>query len=480
MADTPARRRPAKPGASTSRPGAKKAAATKPAAKKPVAKKPATKKPGAKKPAQKPGVKKPGAKPGAKRPAKKLSWPKRILLGAFFTVFTVTVLGAVALVIAYNRVQLPEPNAEVETQTTQVFFGDAVHQPDGSVTGTLLGELAEQNRTSVEFSDMPQSMRDSVIAAENRGFWTDPGISISGILRSAKNIAMGEPLQSGSTITQQYIKTLYLTSDQTPSRKAKEILLAVKMGRGGLARKQDVLQGYLNTIWFGRGAYGVQAAAQTYFGVDARDLTLPQSAALAAILNQPAWLDPLADPENIPRFTERYRYVLDGLLLLGEKAAEDPPQPFVGITQAEYDDALANPPEFPTFDQPDLYAGDRGFLLKMVEDELIDNGFYSEDQVQGGGLKIVTTFDQAAQAAAATAVQQQTEAAAASAATPQDAGQLHGALASIEVGTGEVVALYGGPDYIANQQNWALTRRQAGSTFKPYAMLAGLRAGMNL
>jgi membrane peptidoglycan carboxypeptidase len=391
----------------------------------------------------------------------------------------ITLLGLAGVVYAYQRVELPDPNAEFLTERTQVFYGDAVRQADGTVTGTVLGDFVEQNRTVLAYEAMPQTVKDAVLAAENRGFWTDPGISVSGILRSIKNIVAGEPLQSGSTITQQYIKILYLTSDQTASRKAKEILLAVKMGRGGEMAKRDVLAGYLNTVYFGRGAYGIEAAAQTFFGVDAKDLTLPQSASLAVILNSPGNLDPAVDEANWTAFLERYEYVLDGLLEMGQKAAQTP-QPYVGITAEQHADALAHPPSLELQETHDRYAGPGGFLLKMVEAELISSGLFTEQDVNGGGLQIVTTFDKQAQDAAVTAVQAWTLAAAEDARVPQDPSKLHGALASVAVGTGEVIALYGGPDFLESQINWATTPRMAGSTFKPYALIAALRQGFTL
>ena len=417
-------------------------------------------------------------RPPKARP-KKRQWPMRLLLGAIVFVLVVALAGLGVLLYAYNTITLPDPNAEFLTESTQVFYNDAVRQPDGTFTGTPLGEFEEQNRTIIGFDQMPQSIKDAVLAAENRDFWTDPGISISGILRAAKNILAGEPLQSGSTITQQYIKVLYLTSDQTALRKAKEILLAVKMGRGGEARKRDILQGYLNTIYFGRGAYGIQAAAQTYFGVDAKDLSWPQSVALATILNSPGNLDPAVDEANRPAFLARYQYILTGLRQMGQQAAESP-QPYVGVTEAEYADALANPPDLTPRETPDRYGGPEGFLLSLVEAELRQSGQFTPEQIQGGGLRIVTTFDKTAQDAAVAAVAKWTAVAAADAATPQDPSQLHGALASVAVGSGEVVALYGGPDYVASQMNWATKPRPAGSTFKPYALIAGLRNGFTL
>jgi membrane peptidoglycan carboxypeptidase len=362
----------------------------------------------------------------------------------------------VGVVIAYHRIETPDPNREFTAELSQVFYRDGT---------TPLGDFAEQNRIALDFHDIPQSIKDAVVAAENRDFWTDSGISLSGIARAAKNVLSGDSLQSGSTITQQYVKLVYLTADQTPTRKFKEILLALKLTRSGAMSKEEILAGYLNAVYFGRGAYGIQAAARAYFNVDAKDLTWPQSIALADILNSPGLFDP-ADPDNAERFQERYDYVLEGLVETGALAEAD---------AATY----GQPPEFPEVPTSDRYGGPTGFLLKAVEQELIDTGQFTEESISGDGLKIVTTFDAPAQAAAVQAVQTWTLTAAETSPTG-DPSQLHGGLASVEVGTGEVLALYGGPDYVANSRNWATTPRNTGSTFKTYVLAAALENGFTL
>jgi membrane peptidoglycan carboxypeptidase len=385
------------------------------------------------------------------------TWAKRILAGGLIAGLVLALSGALALVVAYQRIETPDPNREFTAELSQVYFRDGV---------TQLGDFAQQNRIALPFADIPQSIKDAVVAAENRNFWTDPGVSFTGILRAAKNILSGGSLQSGSTITQQYVKLVYLTADQTPTRKIKEILLALKLTRGGQMTKEQILAGYLNAIWFGRGAYGIQAAAKAYFNIDAQALSLQQSAALAAILNSPGTLDPVVDDDNAERFRSRYAYVLDGLVTTG------------AITAEEAADA-AEPPEFPETPTSDRYGGPNGFLLAMVEDELEATGQFTEEAIQGDGLMIVTTFDKAAQDAAVASVQSWTQKAA-EASAAGDPGQLHGALASVEAGTGEVLALYGGPDYVANQRNWAVTPRISGSTFKTYVLTAAVEDGFSL
>ena len=375
-------------------------------------------------------------------------WAVTGLVGLLF-------LGLVAGIVYYQTVQLPDPNADYTTATTTIYYRDGT---------TELGKLAVQNRTPLDYSVMPQSIKDAVVAAEDRTFWTNQGISISGMVRAALNVAKGGSLQSGSTITQQYIKSMYLTSAQTLSRKVKEIFLAMKITNS--MSKEQILAGYLNTVYMGRGAYGIQAAAQAYFNIDAADLSVPQAAALACMLQGPALYDP-ADPSNMTRLTQRYDYVLDGMVTMGTLSATDA------------DTYKASLPDFPTIPVSQTYGGPSGFLMKMVESELVTDGFTTA-QIQGGGLQVTTTFDASMQAAAVASAQKFTETAATKAKTPQDPSLLHAAIASVSVDTGEVLALYGGPDYVKSSWNWATTPRMTGSTFKAFAFIAGERNGKGL
>jgi membrane peptidoglycan carboxypeptidase len=370
------------------------------------------------------------------------------------TLALLTVVGLSAMVlIGYAATKTPEPNAEFKTATTFVYYSDGK---------TELGSFAVQNRQPLTFKQMPNNIKEAVVAAENRSFWTDRGISIRGMVRAAWMIMHGGTVQGGSTITQQYIKILYLNSEQTLTRKFKEVFLAYKINKE--LSKEQILEGYLNTIYFGHGAYGIQAASKAYFDVDAKELTVPQAAFLAAVINNPAALDP-ADEDNLPRLTERYSYVLGSM---AETGAITPEQ------AAKYSAKL---PKFPDVPVNERYGGPKGFLLKMVERELA-TGNIDASQVRGGGLKIVTTFDKKAQDAAVDAAQKYTKRAAK--ASDQKGSKLHAAIASVDVGSGEVIALYGGPDFVKNSRNWATTARPTASTFKTYAVAAGLKDGFSL
>jgi membrane peptidoglycan carboxypeptidase len=396
------------------------------------------------------------ARPGKTqaKTAKKRSWPKRIAL-ALVVVLLVGVIGAAGLVVyGYTTTQRPNANADFQTATTFVYYNNGKSQ---------LGSFAVQNRQPLSFEEIPQNVKEGVVAAENRDFWTDQGVSIRGMFRAAWVILRGGDLQGGSTITQQYIKIMYLNSEQTVTRKFRELFLAYKINKE--MSKEEILTDYLNTIYFGRGAYGIQAASKAYFDVDAEDLTTQQAAVLISVINNPSLFDPGVDEANIPRLTERYTYVLNSMAETG------------AITPAEAAEYAATLPKFPEVKINERYGGPKGFLLKMVEKELVGAGF-DPSRISGGGLKITTTFDKADQNAAVKSAQKYTKEAAD--ASNQKASQLHAAVASVEVGTGEVLALYGGPDYVKNSRNWATTARPTASTFKTYALAAGLEDGFSL
>jgi membrane peptidoglycan carboxypeptidase len=380
-------------------------------------------------------------------------WLRRILI----TIGALTVLGLISatavVLIGYTTTTRPDANAEFKTATTFVYYNDGKSE---------LGNFAIQNRTPLTFDKMPETMKQAAVAAENRTFWTDKGISIRGMIRAAWTIARGRDVQGGSTITQQYIKILYLNSERTLTRKFRELFLAYKINKE--MSKEEILAGYLNTIYYGHGAYGVQAASKEYFGIDAKKLTVPQAAFLATVVNNPSMYDP-SDKDNRDRILSRYRYVLHSMAEMAN------------ITPAQEAAFAQKLPKFPKTPANQRYGGPKGFLMKMVERELGAAGFDSS-QISGGGLKITTTFDKDAQQAAIDSAQKFTKQSARAAG--RRASKLHAALASVDVNSGEVIALYGGPDFVKNSRNWATTPRPTASTFKTYALAAGLKDGYSL
>ncbi len=380
-------------------------------------------------------------------------WARGILI----TIGALAVLGLISatgvVVVGYTTTTRPDANAEFKTATTFVYYNDGKSE---------LGNFAIQNRIPLTFDKMPETMKQATVAAENRSFWTDRGISIRGMVRAGWTIARGGDIQGGSTITQQYIKILYLNSDRTLTRKFRELFLAYKINKE--MSKEEILAGYLNTIYFGHGAYGLEAASKEYFGIDAKKLTVPQAAFLATVVNNPSMYDP-RDEDDHSRILSRYRYVLHSMTEMSN------------ITPAQEAEFAQRLPKFPKTPSNQRYGGPNGFLMKMVERELSAAGFDSS-QISGGGLKITTTFDEDAQEAAVEAAQKYTKRSARAAG--RKASKLHAALASVDVNSGEVIAMYGGPDFVKNSRNWATTPRPTASTFKAYALAAGLKDGYSL
>lgn len=355
-----------------------------------------------------------------------------------------------AFVYLYQTTDIPDSaNAEFETETSYVYYADGK---------TEVGSYATQNRESIPIKQMPEDLQNAVVAAENRGFWSDKGIDPKGIVRAAFSNASGNSQQGASTITQQYVKILYLTQERSYERKLKEAIMSLKLQR--TTTKTEILEGYLNTIYFGRGAYGVQAAAEAYFAKDAKDLTLRESAVLASVLNNPSRFDPANGPDSRAALKERYDYVLDGMVQVDN------------ITAEEAEKAGRRLPKFPKIAAQSKYGGQKGHMLAMVRDELHRLGF-DDDQIDGGGLRVTTTFTQKAMAAAEQGAEEQ---------RPEGFGdkELHVAVASVEPGTGAVRGFFGGQDYLQSQINWAVTGGQVGSTFKPFAVAAGLKEGYAL
>ena len=200
-------------------------------------------------------------------------------LGGFAVFLVVAVVGL------YTLADVPRPEDLPQPQAAEIYYAD----------GSLLAKIGTENRTIVPLSQVPDSMKWALISTEDRNFYSEPGFSIRGSLRAALSDLTGGDTQGGSGLTQQYVKNAYLSSQQTLTRKIKELAISVKLARE--YSKDDILGFYLNTVYFGRGAYGIEAAAQTYFGVDSSKLTVAQSALLAGLLRAPSYYDPANNPQ---------------------------------------------------------------------------------------------------------------------------------------------------------------------------------------
>jgi membrane peptidoglycan carboxypeptidase len=257
----------------------------------------------------------------------------------------------------------------------------------------------------------------------------------------------------GSTITQQYAKNAYLTQERTLTRKAKELILSIKLET--LISKDQILADYMNTIYFGRNAYGIESAANLYFGKRAIDLDLAESAFLAAIVQAPNGLSP---EENLSGLTQRWNYVLDGMVTQG------------WLSQDERSSVMF--PMYLTEPPIQTFSGPQGHLIEQVRQTMYTNGI-SEDLINLGGLRVVTTFNKQAQDAMVLAVAEE--------GPKENIEGLRIGVASMRPETGEVVAMYGGADYLANQLNNATQMiGQAGSTFKAFTLAAGIENGSSL
>ncbi len=358
------------------------------------------------------------------------------------------VSGVIVFAIAYFTVDIPDPNDYVNSQATIIQYAD----------GSEIGRLGAQNRTVVPLAKVPLKLRHAVLAAEDRNFYSQLAFNPIGIARAALNNVLGGATQGGSTITQQYAKTAFLTSERTITRKIKELVIAIKLENQ--LSKDEILENYLNTIYFGRGAYGVETGSQVYFGHGVDSLSVGEAAILASILRSPGLYDPYFQEGNAERLSARYKYVIDGMVdegWLSEKRGEK---------------LKANePPVNPRLSSGRL-AGPRGYLISWVQRELNQLGF-TDEELMIGGLVVRTTLERKAQEAAQIAVQN---------VGPQNAPEdLHIGLLSIRPGTGEIVAMYGGKDYLARQLNDATQGiTQAGSTFKVFALIAALEQGIPL
>ena len=358
------------------------------------------------------------------------------------------IAGSTLFAFAWFSVSIPDPNAYVNSQATIIQYSN----------GDEIGRIGTQNRQILPIAQIPINMRNAVLAAEDRKFYSNQAFSVTGIARALINNLKSGSLngEGGSTITQQYAKTAFLTSSRTIERKIKELVIAMKLENA--LSKDQIFENYLNTIYFGRGSYGVQTASQQYFNRNVDQLNLSQTAVIASILRSPGYYDPSLSEENGVRLEKRFQYVIDGMLEQG------------WITQEQADKA-----KFPTV-APRVTSGSlsgpKGHVISQVQRDLGRLGF-SEEQLLEGGLIIRTTLVQKAQQSAVDAVTKF---------YPKKAPEnLRIGLVAIRPGTGEIVALYGGRDYLERQLNDATQSiALAGSTFKPFALIAALEAGIPL
>ncbi|MEU6392457.1 transglycosylase domain-containing protein [Streptomyces sp. NPDC046939] len=382
-------------------------------------------------------------------------------------------LGGMMLVagIAYAMVGVPKMADTAKAQNNVYYWADGTQ---------MVATGGETNRQIIKYEDIPKSMRDAVMSAENKTFETDKGVDPMGIARAVFNMAKGGQTQGGSTITQQYVKNAMLDDQsQTVSRKLKELLVSIKVGR--TVDKDDVMAGYLNSAYYGRGAYGIQAAARTYFGKDAAKLQPNQTAFLAAVLKGATYYDPAGSPEidpvnatqekNTERATARWKWILDEEVKDGHLSAAD---------RAKYT-------EFPKLQNPRSNAqlsGQIGYLVDLARASVIKNseGKITENALRLGGYEIHTTFDRKKVDQLEAAVKKVRKE------NLDEKRKVNGVYvdkyvqfggASVSPKDGAIEAIYGGEDATKHFTNNAdVTGAQVGSTFKPFVLAAAFEWGV--
>ncbi|MEU9087900.1 transglycosylase domain-containing protein [Streptomyces sp. NPDC048357] len=400
-------------------------------------------------PQPQPGPPAPGKGPRRKRTGWRRLIPTwRMVLGA---VLLVALLIGGALVAGYLLVDIPPANAAATAQSNVYLYSD----------GSQIARDGEVNRVNVPLSQIPRTVQEAVLAAEDRDFYSERAVDPKAMLRAAWNTATGKGTQSGSTITQQYVKNYYLGQEQTIKRKVKEFFIAIKLGRE--KSKDYILEGYLNTSYFGRNAYGIQAAAQAYYGKDVSNLTTAEGAYLATLLNSPSAFDVVSHPQSRPRALARWNYVLDGMVKKGwlsetERATTQFPEP--GKVRAAAG-----------------LSGQRGYLVEAIKDYIVENKILDDKTLAEGGYRITSTIDKRRQTAFVEAVDDQMMSKLDPETRKADRLVRAGG-ASIDPATGKVVAMYGGIDYTKQYVNNA-TRHdyQVASTFKPFVFASAVENG---
>ncbi|MCA6093192.1 penicillin-binding protein [Streptomyces sp. SCA3-4] len=397
------------------------------------------------------------------RPAEGGGKPKKKGIRRFFTwkLLLAYFLGAIALGMGafyalYLYVDVPGKGNEAAKAQSNVYKNQK---------GEIIARLGEVNREEVPLTKVPQDVQRAVVAAENKNFWTDPGVDLKGTARGILNTVMGRGKQGGSTITQQYVKNYYLDQRQTVTRKVKELIISLKVQDE--KPKEEILAGYLNTSYFGRNASGIQAAARAYYGKDVEKITLEEGAYLAALLQAPSQYDWASASDAGKRNVEaRWNYVLDKMV---EQKWLDP---------AKRQSMKFQPPGQPK--PPAGLTGQNGYLVQAARQEMIRDlkrQGRPESDFAAGGWTITLSIDPKKQAALEKAVKKQLTDDLDPKAREVD-GHVQPGAVSVDVKTGQVVAMYGGQDFIKHQtSNATRADYQPASTFKPLILASALQNG---
>ncbi|OIJ66267.1 penicillin-binding protein [Streptomyces mangrovisoli] len=375
------------------------------------------------------------------------SW--RQWIGGFFGAIGLTGL---FLVVAYAATDIPDNLNSYATQQDNVYFWS---------DGTPMARTGWVQRQAMPLKDIPEDVRWAVLAAENESFYTDPGISMKGIARALYRTVGEGDTEGGSTITQQYVKNVYLTQNQTVSRKFTEAMISLKLDNR--MSKDQILEGYLNTSWFGRGTYGIQRASQAYYGKDVSKLNASQAAMLAGLLKGAGLYDPTLSAANHKRAVERWSWILDRMVKIGKLSPEE------RATYTKFPEPLKTNPLYDTGEQSD-------YLVELATQYAKKAGHISDKDFDLGGYQIYTTFDKKRETALTGAVAKARKAAVKQ--DPDAAKTAHYGASSVAT-DGRILAVYGGADHRKqgfNESNASTV--PAGSAFQPFVYAAGLEYGI--
>ncbi|MEV5311750.1 transglycosylase domain-containing protein [Streptomyces sp. NPDC052610] len=375
------------------------------------------------------------------------SW--RQSLGGFLATLG---LSSLLLVVAYAATDIPEDLNTYATQQDNVYFW---------ADGTPMARTGWVLRQSMSLDDIPEDVRWAVLAAENESFYSDPGISFKGITRAVfRTLGQGDT-QGGSTITQQYVKNVYLNQDQTVSRKFTEAMMALKLDNR--MSKDEILEGYLNTSWFGRGTYGIQRAAQAYYGKDVSELNVSEAAFLASLLKGAGLYDPTLSQANHERAVERWSWILDRMVAIGKLSPQE------RAKYTKFPEPLESNPLYDTGEQSD-------YLVELAAQYAKKTAHISDPEFDRGGYQIYTTFEKGREDQLTEAVTKARKQAKKD--NPKAARTAHYGAASIAA-DGRILAVYGGPDHRKQGYNESnATTVPAGSAFMPFVYAAGLEHGV--
>jgi membrane peptidoglycan carboxypeptidase len=377
----------------------------------------------------------------------------------------------------YNSTQIPTTlAANVLDQNSTVYYSDGK---------TVIGTIGPFDRQLLTFNQIPKNVQDAVLAAEDRSFWTEGGISPTGILRAAYDdvTSSGGNLAGGSTITQEFVRHYYenIGTEQTMSRKVKEIFVAMKLAKA--KSKQWILTNYLNTIFLGDNSYGVAAAAQTYFGVPVAKLTVAQAAVIAAIIQQPSNY-PL--PQYRSNLISRWHYVLTGMAQMGDITQQQAAS--MAFPKLMTDAGTGSAAQRAgTTSSKDPWAA---YIMDVVYNELtaktVDN--VPQSKLETGGLKIITTISRPMEVALYQAVDENVKLIRQEGYTLPSYAMIgaelqnpaNGAIIAMYPGRGQNMPVQQCKIYKCDLNTAIYAREQVGSSFKPYVLATAVNEGMNV